>query len=67
MIDKTGTGDYGRANDIAVVWSPTGVPYVVAVMSDRAGGGYDAEPRERCSPRRRRALPVCLHRLVGPK
>nr|5NJ2_A Chain A, Beta-lactamase [Mycobacterium tuberculosis]5NJ2_B Chain B, Beta-lactamase [Mycobacterium tuberculosis]5OYO_A Chain A, Beta-lactamase [Mycobacterium tuberculosis]5OYO_B Chain B, Beta-lactamase [Mycobacterium tuberculosis]6H2C_A Chain A, Beta-lactamase [Mycobacterium tuberculosis]6H2C_B Chain B, Beta-lactamase [Mycobacterium tuberculosis]6H2G_A Chain A, Beta-lactamase [Mycobacterium tuberculosis]6H2G_B Chain B, Beta-lactamase [Mycobacterium tuberculosis]6H2H_A Chain A, Beta-lactam len=46
VIDKTGTGDYGRANDIAVVWSPTGVPYVVAVMSDRAGGGYDAEPRE---------------------
>jgi beta-lactamase class A len=46
VIDKTGTGDYGRANDVAVVWSPGGAPYVVAVLSDRAGGGYDAEPSE---------------------
>jgi beta-lactamase class A len=46
VIDKTGSGDYGRANDIAVVWSPGGVPHVVAIMSDRAGGGYDAEPSD---------------------
>ncbi|VAZ61042.1 Beta-lactamase [Mycobacterium kansasii] len=46
VIDKTGSGDYGRANDVAVVWSPTGVPHVVAILSDRAGGGYDAEPSE---------------------
>lgn len=46
VVDKTGTGDYGRANDVAVVWSPGGDAYVVAVMSDRAGGGYDAEPSE---------------------
>lgn len=46
VIDKTGTGDYGRANDVAVVWSPTGVPHVVAIMSDRAAGGYDALPNE---------------------
>jgi beta-lactamase class A len=46
VVDKTGTGDYGRANDVAVVWSPSGEAYVVAVMSDRAGGGYDAEPSE---------------------
>jgi beta-lactamase class A len=46
VVDKTGTGDYGRANDVAVVWSPSGEAYVVAVLSDRAGGGYDAEPSE---------------------
>jgi beta-lactamase class A len=33
VIDKTGSGDYGRA-------------HVVAIMSDRAGGGYDAEPSD---------------------
>ena len=46
VFDKTGSGDYGRANDVAVVRSPAGVPYVVAIMSDRAGGGYDAEPSD---------------------
>lgn len=46
VIDKTGSGDYGRANDVAVVWSPGGVPRVVAIMSDRAAGGYDAEPSD---------------------
>jgi len=46
VVDKTGTGDYGRANDVALVWSPSGEAYVVAVMSDRAGGVYDAEPSE---------------------
>ncbi|MGI5200904.1 class A beta-lactamase [Spirillospora sp. CA-108201] len=40
---KTGTGDYGRANDIAVVWPPRGAPLMVAVMSDRRG--YGAPPR----------------------
>jgi beta-lactamase class A len=29
--DKTGTGDYGTANDIAVLWPPKGAPLVVAV------------------------------------
>ncbi|MDT5350301.1 MAG: beta-lactamase class, partial [Mycobacterium sp.] len=46
VVDKTGTGDYGRANDVAVVWSPTGMSHVLAIMSDRADGGYNAEPRE---------------------
>ncbi len=46
VIDKTGSGDYGRANDVAVVWSPSGVPRVVAIMSDRAAGGYGAEPSD---------------------
>lgn len=39
VIDKTGSGEYGRANDVAVVWSPGGTPYVVAIMTDRVGGG----------------------------
>lgn len=42
VVDKTGSGDYGRTNDVAVTWSPTGAPYVVAIMSDRVSGGYDA-------------------------
>ena len=37
VADKTGTGDYGRANDIAIVWPPNGAPLVMAIMSDRAG------------------------------
>ncbi|MFC0601478.1 class A beta-lactamase [Streptomyces palmae] len=42
--DKTGTGDYGRANDIAVVWPPHAAPLVLAVMSDRRG--YGASPKD---------------------
>jgi beta-lactamase class A len=37
VADKTGTGDYGRANDIAIVWPPHTAPLVVAIMSDRSG------------------------------
>ncbi len=39
VADKTGTGDYGRANDIAIVWPPHTAPLVLAVMSDRPGYG----------------------------
>lgn len=46
VIDKTGSGDYGRANDVAVVWSPAGVPHVIAIYTDIVGGGYDAQPNE---------------------
>lgn len=46
VIDKTGSGEYGRANDVAVVRSPAGVSHVVAILSDRASGGSDAEPSE---------------------
>jgi beta-lactamase class A len=42
VADKTGTGDYGRAHDIAVVWPPHTAPLVVAVMSDRPG--YSTPP-----------------------
>jgi beta-lactamase class A len=37
VADKTGTGDYGRTNDIAIVWPPNTAPLVVAIMSDRSG------------------------------
>jgi beta-lactamase class A len=33
--DKTGNGDYGTRNDIAVFWPPTGAPIVIAVLSNR--------------------------------
>lgn len=35
VADKTGTGDYGTANDIGIVWPPDSAPLVVAVMSGR--------------------------------
>ncbi len=38
VIDKTGTGDYGRANDVAVVWSPGG---------GRPGGGHHVRSGDR--------------------
>lgn len=44
VADKTGTGDYGRANDIAIVWPLTGAPLVVAIMSDRSG--YNTPPED---------------------
>nr|WP_232467656.1 class A beta-lactamase [Bordetella genomosp. 9] len=31
--DKTGTGDYGAANDIAIVWAPDRPPIVLAVYT----------------------------------
>ncbi|MCX5109395.1 hypothetical protein OOK13_12795 [Streptomyces sp. NBC_00378] len=43
MADKTGTGNYGRANDIAVIWPPRTAPLVVAVMTDRPG--YRTPPK----------------------
>ncbi|MGI5233535.1 class A beta-lactamase [Actinoallomurus sp. CA-142502] len=44
VADKTGTGDYGRANDVAIVWPPHTAPLVLAVMSDRSG--YGTPPKE---------------------
>lgn len=31
--DKTGTGDYGSANDVAVAWPPDAAPLVIAVYT----------------------------------
>ncbi|WP_440446501.1 class A beta-lactamase [Nocardia amamiensis] len=36
VADKTGTGDYGTLNDIAIVWPPGSAPLVVAIMSSKA-------------------------------
>ncbi|MGK5639499.1 class A beta-lactamase [Streptomyces sp. URMC 126] len=45
VADKTGTGNYGRANDVAVVRPPDGgAPLVLALMSERSG--HDAPPQE---------------------
>ncbi|GAA2301384.1 class A beta-lactamase BlaC [Streptomyces hawaiiensis] len=44
VADKTGTGNYGRANDIAIVHPPRTAPLVLAVMTDRPGHG--AEPSD---------------------
>lgn len=41
VADKTGTGDYGTLNDIAIVWPPTSAPLIIAIMSSRAA--KDAE------------------------
>jgi beta-lactamase class A len=43
VADKTGTGDYGTVNDIAVAWPPTSGPLVIAVMSgkDTKDAEYD--------------------------
>ncbi|WP_156755380.1 class A beta-lactamase [Actinokineospora pegani] len=36
IANKTGTGDYATANDVAVLWPPTGDPVTLAIMSSRA-------------------------------
>ncbi|WP_329457771.1 class A beta-lactamase [Streptomyces sp. NBC_01497] len=35
VADKTGNGDYGSRNDIAVAWPAQGAPVVIAVLSAR--------------------------------
>lgn len=34
--DKTGTGDYGTANDVAVLWPPRRAPAIVAIYTTQA-------------------------------
>ncbi|MEU4345055.1 class A beta-lactamase [Nocardia sp. NPDC023852] len=36
VADKTGTGDYGTLNDIAIAWPPRSAPLVIAIMSSKA-------------------------------
>ncbi|MEV0678722.1 class A beta-lactamase [Actinosynnema sp. NPDC050436] len=38
VADKTGSGDYGTANDIGIVWQPGGAPFVLAIMSSKTTG-----------------------------
>jgi beta-lactamase class A len=40
--NKTGNGDYGRENDVGVLWPPRQAPVVLALMSERAG--YSTPP-----------------------
>ncbi|MGW4487279.1 class A beta-lactamase [Amycolatopsis sp. NPDC004368] len=42
VLGKTGHGDYGRVNDVAVVTPPGAAPLVLAIMSDRTA--YDDDP-----------------------
>jgi beta-lactamase class A len=41
--DKTGTGDYGTANDVALIWPPRRSPIVVAIYTTQ--GEKDAKAR----------------------
>ncbi len=45
VADKTGSGDYGSANDVAVLYSPTRAPIVLAVYTTRPAkdAPYDNE------------------------
>ncbi|GHE06286.1 class A beta-lactamase [Streptomyces alanosinicus] len=36
LADKTGTGDYGTANDIGVAWTTRGTPVLLTVLSAQA-------------------------------
>lgn len=44
VADKTGSGDYGTANDIAVLWPPGRPPLVLTVYSTRERA--DAQPAD---------------------
>jgi beta-lactamase class A len=44
VADKTGSGDYGVANDIGILWSPLCKPIVLAIYT--AGNKKDAKRRE---------------------
>ncbi|MBY8885172.1 class A beta-lactamase [Streptomyces sp. PTM05] len=35
MADKTGTGDYGTANDVGLAWTPDGTSVVLSVLSTK--------------------------------
>ncbi|WP_144153483.1 class A beta-lactamase [Paraburkholderia sp. BCC1885] len=42
--DKTGTGDYGTANDLALIWPPARPPLVLGIYHTQAA--QDAQPRD---------------------
>jgi beta-lactamase class A len=41
--DKTGTGSYASANDVAVMWPPGAPPIVLAVLTSRAAEDADVD------------------------
>lgn len=44
--DKTGSGGYGSANDIAITWTPDGTPLAIAIMTTKEteNAEYDSKP-----------------------
>lgn len=44
--DKTGSGDYGSANDVAITWTPDGTPLAIAILTtkDTKDADYDSKP-----------------------
>ncbi|NYF15471.1 beta-lactamase class A [Microbacterium sp. AK009] len=43
VADKSGTGQFGTRNDLAIVWPPGGDPIVVAVLTTRGVEGADTD------------------------
>ncbi len=41
--DKTGSGAYGSANDVAVTWTPDGNPPAIAVLTTKEAEGAKYE------------------------
>jgi beta-lactamase class A len=41
--DKTGTGSYGTANDVGVLWPPATAPIVLAILTSRAAEDADVD------------------------
>ncbi|SOB79080.1 class A beta-lactamase [Streptomyces sp. 1331.2] len=35
LADKTGSGQYGTANDVGIAWTPSGAPVVLAVLTTK--------------------------------
>ncbi|MDF1761235.1 MAG: class A beta-lactamase [Coxiellaceae bacterium] len=42
VADKTGTGDYGTTNDVAIIWPPNAAPIVIAI--------YFTQPDKHAAP-----------------
>lgn len=55
VADKTGSGDYGIANDIGVIWPPKGAPIIVAI--------YFAKDKKD-APRQEEVIASATHLLV---
>ncbi|KUN09795.1 class A beta-lactamase [Streptomyces yokosukanensis] len=43
LADKTGTGDYGTANDIGVAWTTRGTPVLLTVLSTKSAQDATAD------------------------
>lgn len=43
VVDKSGTGQFGTRNDLAIAWPPDGEPIVIAVLTTRGIEGATAD------------------------